>query len=52
MDPDSDLHAGLDHLAGNAPLYYAIGANYEPDPESHRLVRNAVDDLIDPIFHQ
>ena len=52
MDPDSDLYAGLDHFAGNAPLYYAIEANYEPDPRGHSPVRDAVDDLIDPIFHQ
>ncbi|WP_433032887.1 DUF7379 domain-containing protein [Actinomycetospora sp. CA-053990] len=52
MDPDSGLYAGLDHFAGNAPLYYAIEANYEPEPRGRSPVRDAVDDLIDPIFHQ
>jgi hypothetical protein len=50
MDPDSDLYARLGRFAGNAPLYYAIEANYEPDPGD--LLGEEVDDLVDPIFHQ
>lgn len=50
MDPNSNLYTRLDRYAGNAPLYYAIEANYEPFPGD--LLGEEVDDLIDPVFHQ
>lgn len=49
MNPDSDLYAGLDAHAGNAPMYYAIEANYEPAPGDP--LGKGVDELIDPVFH-
>jgi hypothetical protein len=50
MDPDSSLYAGLGQYAGNAPLYYAVEANYEPAPGD--LLGEGVNDLIDPVFHR
>jgi hypothetical protein len=50
MDPGSSLYAEFGQYAGNAPLYYAVEANYEPAPGD--LLGEGVNELIDPVFHQ